>query len=252
MKEYNIEENLEKRATKRAPIKNVVINCPVCNYDLCGQNEESRQNFCPTCGQALDWSGFDAVDGNDRKRYTAPVPPYYITNSINSRYIQNITNMICDCTNNDCNINVVKGSEEDLLDRSFMKFYLAAVFSLYDSERDFQYEYLIDEFRKEWCDENIEKNNVPMLIDNFKRLKNSWVLGFFAPIRHIYESGDSNIIESLHRRCFRRLVRYPYCFDNICTDNYPEISDSEAEKNGYPSCENKNKEKSSVFFGVRI
>lgn len=56
------EDNLSKRATPRKPIKHIIVDCPVCGNSLCHDDEELRENFCPVCGQAIKWGGFDIND----------------------------------------------------------------------------------------------------------------------------------------------------------------------------------------------
>lgn len=55
-KEHSSEQDLTKRATPRKPIKSIVVVCPVCHNSLSYDDEELQENFCPCCGQAIDWS----------------------------------------------------------------------------------------------------------------------------------------------------------------------------------------------------
>lgn len=50
-----VETNLDKRATKREPLMNIIVECPVCLATLCHQDKDVQENFCPKCGQAINW-----------------------------------------------------------------------------------------------------------------------------------------------------------------------------------------------------
>lgn len=32
------------------------FNCPICGYELTNNEREKHDNYCPNCGQRLDWS----------------------------------------------------------------------------------------------------------------------------------------------------------------------------------------------------
>ena len=50
-----MEMDLTKRATAREPLMVLLVECPVCRETLCHQDEDVQENFCPKCGQDLNW-----------------------------------------------------------------------------------------------------------------------------------------------------------------------------------------------------
>lgn len=61
IKIHKSENNLEERATKKEPIKILNVHCPVCSEILNSASEEYQENYCPCCGQAIDWSKYNSV-----------------------------------------------------------------------------------------------------------------------------------------------------------------------------------------------
>ena len=46
---------LEKQVPQKVKIKDFRLRCPICNLNV-GSVGCPERNFCPSCGQALDWS----------------------------------------------------------------------------------------------------------------------------------------------------------------------------------------------------
>lgn len=70
MEEVNVEEAVEKQIPKNPVGIKIILkhiesaNCPRCNYDfpdIGGANEYygevEQYNYCPNCGQRIDWNG---------------------------------------------------------------------------------------------------------------------------------------------------------------------------------------------------
>lgn len=57
---YKLESDLKERETPKNPIKGTVAICPNCKYNgLTWDDVDSQENYCPACGQALGWFGWD-------------------------------------------------------------------------------------------------------------------------------------------------------------------------------------------------
>jgi len=59
MEKSKFENNdLQQRDTAKKVSIRVTYSCAQCGYFLCYE-EDIRENFCPCCGQRLDWSNVD-------------------------------------------------------------------------------------------------------------------------------------------------------------------------------------------------
>lgn len=61
MKQYMVELlKLQKRSTPQKPVMvNVGHNGKTDGCPVCGKDFWEKVNFCPNCGQAIDWSDLD-------------------------------------------------------------------------------------------------------------------------------------------------------------------------------------------------
>jgi len=48
---------LKEKATPKKPTKSVCPNCD--SWDIYSEEFDNKYNFCPNCGQAIDWSEND-------------------------------------------------------------------------------------------------------------------------------------------------------------------------------------------------